>query len=205
MSFMVRSYRVERVVAWWQMWSALSLYLGWGLGLSLNHFFLGVWHEHPIFYTGIYFTSLKGTLISRSGWVSFKRSSWLAIKRMGGRCWCFEDVSFLSWWVLVQIKVTWTKNCTFAFVCSAIIILGIGVGLSSLVFFCELLPKITLKLKLCINQKKNKDNASLWALVKCIVIETINRLLKSKYFSYIDISLNIKDVRCYVLSPERAR
>ena len=115
MSFMVRSYRVERVVAWWQMWSALSLYLGRGLGLGLNHFFLGVWHEHPIFYTGIYFTSLKGTLISQSGWVSFKRSSWLAIKRMGGRCWGFEDVSFLSWWVLVQIKVTWTKKLYFCF------------------------------------------------------------------------------------------
>ena len=113
--FMVRSYRVERVVAWWQMWSALRLYLGRGLGLGLNHFFLGVWHEHPIFYTGIYFTSLKGTLISQSGWVSFKRSSWLAIKRMGGRCWGFEDVSFLSWWVLVQIKVTWTKKLYFCF------------------------------------------------------------------------------------------
>ena len=55
---------------------------------------------------------------------------------------------------LCKLRSPGPKNCTFAFVCSAIIILGIGVGLSSLVFFCELLPKITLKLKLCINQKK---------------------------------------------------
>ena len=152
---MVRSYRVERVVVWWQMWPVLSLYLGQGLGLGLNNLFLGVWHEHSIFYTGIYFTSLKGTLISQSGWVSFKRYFWLAIKRMGARCWGFEDVSFLSWWVNLQLKVTLTKNMYFYFCLFSIYYTWYRSWNIFTGFLLWTSPfEITYLHSLCINQKK---------------------------------------------------